>query len=252
MLLSLWWSAVGLYVLLCVALFALQSRMLYLPQFTRVSAADTNFVLEREGLVLRGWRVNPGKPAALLYFGGNAESIEMQGEHFARWFPDRTIYLLAYRGYGASDGSPSERALKADALALFDHVRAQHADVGVLARSVGSGIGVHLAASRDVSRLGLITPYDSLRAVASAHYPWFPVRWLLREPFDSMPQAAQLRVPTLLLVARFDEVIAPAHAEALAAAFTHEPKMVYLDTDHNGVEQDGRFELALVKFFAVK
>lgn len=252
MLLSLLWSAVGLYVLLCVALFALQSRMLYLPQFTRATAAETDFALEREGLVLRGWRVNPGKPAALLYFGGNAEAIGMQREDFARWFPDRTVYLLAYRGFGASDGSPSEAALKADALALFDHVRAQHTDISVLARSVGTGIGIHLAAAREISRLGLITPYDSLRAVATAHYPWFPVRWLLREPYDSMPLAAQVGWPTLLLIARFDEVIAPAHAERLAAAFPSKPQIVYLDTDHNGVEQDGRFELALRKFFAVK
>ncbi|MBW3550807.1 MAG: aminotransferase class V-fold PLP-dependent enzyme, partial [Proteobacteria bacterium] len=88
-----------------------QRDLIYYPQYTRVPASETDFALERGDAMLRGWRVNPGQRDAIVYFGGNAESIETMAPWLAAWFPDRTSYLLAYRGYGASDGRPSETAL---------------------------------------------------------------------------------------------------------------------------------------------
>jgi pimeloyl-ACP methyl ester carboxylesterase len=227
----------------------MQRQMLYLPQYTRVDAASTDFELINEGLTLRGWRVNPGQPRALLFFGGNAEEIGYQRQRFARWFPGHTIYLLAYRGYGASEGSPSEAALKGDALALYDAIAPQHVGVDVLGRSVGSGVALHLAARRSVGRLALITPYDSLVAVASRHYPLFPVNWLLRERFEASVDAVSVQAPTLLLLARQDEIIPPAHGEALARAFPQPPALQWLDSDHNTTEMDANFALALQRHF---
>jgi hypothetical protein len=249
MLSSLLITAVGIYLALCALLFLMQRQMLYLPQYTRVAAASTDFELVRDGLLLRGWRVNPGQPRALLFFGGNAEEIGYQRERFARWFPGHTIYLLAYRGYGASEGSPAEAALKGDALALYDAIAPQHAGVDALGRSVGSGVALHVAAQRPLGRLALITPYDSLVAVASRHYPFFPVGWLLRERFEAVADAPNVNVPTLLLLARQDEIIPPAHGEALARAFPQPPTLQWLDTDHNTTEMDANFVLALQRHF---
>ena len=249
MLTSLATTLLVAYLVLCALLFLLQRQMLYLPQATRVPASSTDFALARDGVVLRGWRLNPGQPRALLYFGGNAEEIGWQRERYARWFPRHTVYLVAYRGYGASEGSPGETALKGDALALYDHIIAAHATVDVLARSVGTGVALHLAARRSIGRLALITPYDSLVAVAGHHYPWMPVRWLLRERFDAAVDAKKVTAPTLLLVARQDEIIPPVHAERLARAFPQPPALQWLDTDHNTTEMDGRFALALQRHF---
>lgn len=241
-------TVVGIYLALCAMLLLMQRQMLYLPQYTRVAAASTDFELVHDGIRLRGWRVNPGQPRALLYFGGNAEDVGFQRERYARWFPGHTTYLVAYRGYGASDGSPTEVALKGDALALYDAVAPQHAAVDALGRSVGTGVALHLAARRPLGRLALITPYDSLVAVAAHHYPYFPVNWLLRERFEAISDAAQVEVPTLLL-ARQDEVIPPTHGEALARAFPGSPTLQWLDTDHNTTEMDANFALALQRHF---
>lgn len=249
MFVSLLKSAALIYLAVCALLWLLQRQLLFLPYSTRVDAASTDFELARGEVVLRGWRVNPGQPRALLYFGGNAEDIGWQRERYARWFPRHTVYLLAYRGYGASDGSPEERALKADALALYDRVSAEHAAVDVLSRSVGTGVALHLAARRAIGRLAMITPYDSLVAVAGHHYPWVPVDWLLHQRFDAAADARGVRVPTLLLVARQDEIIPPVHAQALANAFPQPPHMQWLDTDHNTAEADPRFALALRQHF---
>ena len=252
MLSSLAIAAVALYLGLCALLFVFQRQMLFLPSSTRVDARSTDFELVNEGLHLRGWRLNPGQARAMLYFGGNAEDIGYGRERFARWFPEHTIYLIAYRGYGASEGEPSEAALKADALVLYDSISAGHESIDVLARSVGSGVALHLAARRELGRLALITPYDSLVAVASHHYPLFPVDWLLGQRFEALADAAQVDLPTLLLIARQDEIIPPVHAENLARAFPDMPQVQWLDTDHNTTEMDARFALALQGHFRVR
>lgn len=249
MLITLIASLALVYLGLCALLYVFQRQMLYLPQGTRVAAEQTDFQLVNAGLTLRGWRVNPGQPGALLFFGGNAEGIGYQRERFARWFPGHTIYLLAYRGYGASEGSPTEVGLKADALALYDAIAPQHQGVDVLGRSVGTGVALHLAARRKIGRLALITPYESLVAVAAGHYPWMPVAWLLQDRFVATADAAMVTVPTLLLIARQDEIIPPAHAEGLARSFPSPPQIQWLDSDHNTTEMDVKFVLALQRHF---
>jgi pimeloyl-ACP methyl ester carboxylesterase len=110
-------------------------------------------------------------------------------------FPDRAIYLLHYRGYGGSSGTPSEKALFADALTLFDEVRTKHSSVDVVGRSLGSGVAVYVASLRPVARLVLVTPFDSLEGLAALRFPYVPVKWLLRDKFESWRFAPQVTAP---------------------------------------------------------
>ena len=136
------------YAGLCWFLHAQQREMIYYGGFTAADPATTDFELKRQGATLRGWVVNPGGRTPILYFGGNAERSEANREDFARLFPGRSVYLLAYRGYGASDGAPSEAAIVGDAVALFDHVQARHPGepISAVGRSLGSGVASQLAA----------------------------------------------------------------------------------------------------------
>jgi pimeloyl-ACP methyl ester carboxylesterase len=126
---------------------------------------------------------------------------------------------MHYRGYGGSSGTPSEAALFADAIELFDKVHAEHERVAVVGRSLGSGIAVHLATVRPVSRLVLVTPYHSLQAVASHQYRYFPVRWLLRDKYESFRYAEHVTAPTLVVAAEHDEIIPRWSTDALYAHF---------------------------------
>lgn len=93
--------------------------------------------------------------------------MQVNRDDFTRWFPGRSVYLLAYRGYGASDGAPSQQALLADAVAFYDAVQAQHLGQPIVAigRSLGSEIAAYLASQRPLSQLVLITPYGSMADV---------------------------------------------------------------------------------------
>nr|WP_255682187.1 alpha/beta fold hydrolase [Luteimonas sp. BDR2-5] len=239
------------YAALCAAMFLGQRSLLYFPQATRVAAAGTDFAVEREDATLRGWAFGPADGIPLLYFGGNGERVEANRADFARWFPRHRVYLLAYRGYGASDGTPAAPQLLDDALAFHDAVAARHSGqtVDAIGRSLGGGIASHVAAHRPVARLVLITPFDSLVNVAQGHYPWLPVRWLLRDRYDVTDALAQYRGQLLVLRAGRDRVIPPRHTDALLAALPPETDvMAFPEADHNDIQAQPGYAEALAGF----
>ena len=186
-------------------------------------------------------------PQALLYFGGNGEDVSQTLPELARTFPDHAIYAMHYRGYGRSGGAPSEAALQGDALALYDLVARSHARVSAIGRSLGSGIAIRVACERPVSRLVLVTPYDSIAALASAQFRWLPVRWLLQDPYESVRVAPAITVPTTLVAAEHDEVIPRANTERLLAAFAPgvATLIVIPDAGHNDLSRQPAYGLAL-------
>ncbi len=236
---------------LCWFLYAKQRDLIYYGWTTQLPTEQTNFVVNANKTVLRGWAINPDKPNPILYFGGNAERIEYNREPFARMFPDRSVYLVAYRGYGATAGEPSEAVLIPDALAVFDRVQALHPGqkIAVIGRSLGTGIASQVAVQRAVERLALITPFDNMANAAGAHYPIFPVRWLLNERYESAKALRHFDKPTLIIQAGRDEVIPASSTERLIAALPQRPRVVKInDADHNNIGDNDTTRSTLADF----
>jgi pimeloyl-ACP methyl ester carboxylesterase len=228
---------VAVYLVLCAALFFFQRSLIYFPQPNAVSSADSRITLsmpDAQVSVVTRERVGP---RALIYFGGNAEDVSRNLPEFAQAFPDYAVYLLNYRGFGGSGGSPSEAAIAEDALALFDQVYASHPQVSLIGRSLGSGVAVRLASQRPVQNLILVTPYNSLEEIAARQYPWVPVKWLLKDRFESGKYAAHIRVPTLLLAASDDEVIPRASTQRLLENFPQGVALLRVvpESGHNSI-----------------
>jgi pimeloyl-ACP methyl ester carboxylesterase len=235
------------YVGICVALFVFQRSLIYFPQPSHADSPSTILRLPVSGAELLVSARPHGGPKALIYFGGNAEDVSLSLLSFSKAFPDYAIYLLHYRGYGGSSGKPSEEALLSDAQALFDKVYAEHPSIVVVGRSLGSGVAVHLANQRPAARLILITPYDSLQELAARQFSYFPVRWLLRDKFESWRYASDIRVPTLLVAAQFDEVIPRFSTDQLYAHFANgvATLKVIPDTGHNTISENPLYLEAL-------
>ncbi|WP_339527425.1 alpha/beta hydrolase [Pseudomonas sp. EL_65y_Pfl2_R96] len=231
------------YLLLCAALFVFQRALIYYPQPRAIDAPETLLALSvADAQVLVTVRPHDG-PKALIYFGGNAEDVSRSLPPFSQAFADHAIYLLHYRGYGGSSGSPSEEAIQRDAMTLFDWVYNTHPTITVVGRSLGSGVAVRLASQRPASRLILITPYNSLEDLAARQFPWFPVKWLLQEKFESWKYAAHITVPTLLVVAEHDEVIPRSSTDQLYTHFANgvASLQVIPDTDHNTISESAQY-----------
>ncbi len=207
------------YLGLCATLFTFQRSLLYSPQPMSAGGIGITVVLPTIGdRVLVTVRPRAGA-TALLYFGGNSEDVSLSLPNLSAAFPDHAIYLLHYRGYGGSTGKPSEAAFFADALALYDMVRASHSLVEIVGSSLGTGVAVYVASLRPVTRLVLVTPYDSIEELYAHKLSFIPVRWLIRDKFESWKYAPQVTAPTLILVAGTDEMIPRERSERLYAYF---------------------------------
>lgn len=230
---------VAVYLILCAALFVFQRSLIYFPQPASLDSEDTRMTMAMPDAEIRVTVHERAGSRALIYFGGNAEDVSRNLPEFSEAFPDYSLYLLHYRGFGGSGGSPSEAAIAEDALALFDQVYASHPKVALLGRSLGSGVAVRLASQRPVERLILVTPYNSLEEIAARQYPWVPVKWLLKDRFQSGRYAAHIRVPTLLLAASDDEVIPRASTERLLQSFPDgvATLKVVADSAHNSISE---------------
>lgn len=240
------------YITLCLLLFLFQKSFLYYPQRTSTKVNLPQVSFQSEDTLLKGWVINPQASAAIIYYGGNAESIEYNDDLFSHLFKEYAVYLLPYRGYGDNPGSPSERVLYQDALNIYDQISQKHTEVNLVGRSLGTGVATYVADNREIKRLVLITPYDSIEAVAQRHYSLFPVSWLLTEKYLSIERAPRLQVRTLLLIAAQDKVIPPQHSENLAGAIrkNYLNKRVIQPASHNDITLYPEFNEYITDFFA--
>ena len=242
------------YLGLCAWLWLTQRSLIYYPTPAVSNPLADELLLESGGETLQVWRVSHGHEHGVIYFGGNAEEVSQNSAELLRYFDDLTVYLVNYRGYGGSSGTPAEAALFQDALSVYDFVARRHAEISVIGRSLGSGVATYLAAARQTSRLVLVTPFDSLDRVAQAAFPLFPVSLLIRDRFDSLARAESIRVPTLIAIAEHDEVIPRAHSDNLAAAI--DPSLlqvtVIYGAGHNTIGGQAQYMQSLSEFLRSK
>ena len=221
---------VGGYLGIAGLVWYAQERLIFFPRpASGMARAPEGWKLEevelpmRDGIRVHGIFLRPPLERAplVLYFGGNAEEVTEGADALARDHGARALLLVNYRGYGKSAGVPSEKALLADALEVFDWAVSQPGidaqRVAVHGRSLGSGVAVSVAAARPVRCVVLTTPFASALDVAQEAYPWLPVALLLRHRFESAALAPKIDAPLLVLSADDDTIVRPHHAAKLAA-----------------------------------
>jgi pimeloyl-ACP methyl ester carboxylesterase len=230
--------------------YGIQDRLMFFP--TRASEADVAAVLRSartRGVSLQEWRV-AGEWCGLVAEPAPREplptAVIFHGN--AGWAGDRLYYLapllsrgfrvvlVEYPGYGPRAGDTTiENLLTAAERAVDEAVQAWPGRPILLGESLGAGLIAQLA-KRQQSRLAglvLITPWDSLRAVARMHYPWLPTDWLLKQPMDSVAALESFAGPITVLVAGRDEIVGAAGGQALARALEVSKLVLLPDAGHN-------------------
>ncbi|MBM4152174.1 MAG: alpha/beta hydrolase [Kiritimatiellaceae bacterium] len=220
-----------------------QERYIFRPKRYDIPPEFERFRWDRDiaGIRHQGWFIDKGKTNTVIYHGGNAEDL---AGHCAVMMNgmDANILLVNYRGYGHSEGSPGEKAMVADSIALFDlfcsEKNSQPSTVFIMGRSLGSGIAVQVARARpQAAGLILVTPYESLTVLAKQRYPWLPVKLLLRHSFSAIEVAPHIQMPALVLLAELDEIIPVESGRKLSEHLSGEKKIIALPTGHYDIHE---------------
>ncbi len=170
---------------------------------------------------LAGIHLAPDTPPAerllILGFGGNAWNGQDVGEYLHELYPDADVATFHYRGYKPSTGSPSAEALISDAPLVYDAAvaRVKPARTIAVGFSIGCGIASELSTQRDLDGVILVTPFDSLKAVAQSMFPWIPIGPFFNHEIDAAAAIKKTRVPVAIIAAQRDEIVPASRTEAL-------------------------------------
>jgi hypothetical protein len=236
---------VAVYAAVALAAYLGQRKLMYFPDTERTEPAEEGLagVAERtietpDGHRIVAWygKARPGKPT-LLYFHGNGGSLAARAPRIARFMDQGWgVYMMTYRGYGGSTGSPSEVANVADArLAYQALVREGVSPTSIIAygESLGSGIAVQIAAELPVAGVILDAPYTSIVDVAAQAYPFLPVRLLLIDRYDTTRYIGAIRAPLLILHGAYDGVVPVEMGRELARLAPGPKRLVVFPNGHH-------------------
>ena len=188
-----------------------------------------------EDITLQGVYSKHKSDSLIIYFGGNFENINL---FINRLSTLQTIDSIGfnYRGYGKSEGEPSEANLFSDALKIYDHYKTQYKHISLIGRSLGTSVSTYLASQREVDNLILITPFDSIKNIAQSNYPIFPIPLLLKHPFESIKYIPSIKSPISVLMLKNDTVVPNKNTFALVQKINHLKINLSVDnTTHNDI-----------------
>ena len=177
-----------------------------------------------DGVRLHGWYVPGNSGTTMLWFHGNGGNIGHRVDELAlvQARLGASVFIFDYRGYGKSEGSPSERGLYRDARAALAYLQTRpelsQEQIVYFGRSLGAAIAIELATEQPPAGLVLVAPFASLGDMARIAYPFLPLNWLLGNRYNSVARISQLHQPVLILHGDQDEIVPLSQSEKLLEA----------------------------------
>lgn len=250
-----------LYVGLGTILYFAQRSMMYFPETIHTTPREAGLpeaeeiaLTAADGVRLVGWHVPPreSKPV-VLYFHGNGGALRYRVGRFRKLIKDGIgLVAIEYRGYGGSQGSPSEQGLFADGDAAYAFAAAHYRPEQIVlwGESLGSGVAIHLAAEKPVGRVILEAPFTSAAAVAALRYWFLPVRLLMKDQFRSDERIQNVTAPVLILHGFNDHVVPYAMGEQMFdLTKAHKHIVRFLEGGHEDLDRYGALH-AVGRFLA--
>jgi fermentation-respiration switch protein FrsA (DUF1100 family) len=242
----------------------IERRMFFVPakfpagdwQPTTVLYEDANFQAA-DGTRLHGWYVpheNPRGHALILHGNGGNVTIFADTLRILNRRHGLAILVFDYRGYGKSEGKPSEKGVLLDARAARDWLAAKAgiapSDVVLLGQSLGGGVAVDLAAKDGARGLVLASTFTSLPDAAKWHMPWLPVKALMTMRLNSLEKIKNYHGPLLLSHGDADEMVPYEHGVALFNAAPGPKRMITVKGGKHNDEQPEEYRVAFDEFIA--
>lgn len=248
----------ALYAAVITAMYFAQTWLLFPAALAGADQVELPAPTQRlevktsDGETLVGIRIpsvdSPAAGAAtLLGFGGNAMSADRMALTLHWLFQHRDVVVFNYRGYAPSTGRPSAQAALSDSVVIFDHVQQAwpSQDIIAVGFSLGSAIAAYLARRRAVAGLILVTPFNSLEALARDLYWWAPVGLLLRHHMPTIEFVRGSLMPTALIIAARDKIVPARRSAPLRRAVSDLVFERAIDAGHNDLYDHPAFAEAM-------
>ncbi len=254
-------TALLVYSTLLLILFLAQRRIQYLPtgkiltlDAYKLSDFSEQTITTIDGVKIFAWFKDRREKnrKIIFYLHGNGGSLGDRAYRY-RKFADKGYGVLAisYRGYKKSEGSPSEKGLILDAKAGLDFLLKKgfvNDDIIIYGESLGSGVATQLAANQDFNLLILESPYSSIVSVASKTYWYVPLRFLLKDKFESVKYSPKIKTPTIIFHGKKDSVVSFKEGKKLFESIKAVKDFI-LDENLGHVEFDPSFVLEEITNF---
>jgi len=200
-----------MYVAILVMLFVHQRNFLFiggrhasamLPPYQAVT------ITEPDATRLTVWEIPPaGHAPVIVFFYGNAGTLSDFVDVGERLHTEGYgIVLASYRGYSGNRGLPTEDGLMSDARAILGSLPKSHPIV-LWGQSLGSGVAARMVSEGRANALILQSPYTAVVDVAAWRFPVFPVRWLMKDRFDTFSLAPKIKMPVLIMHGTEDNIV---------------------------------------------
>jgi pimeloyl-ACP methyl ester carboxylesterase len=255
----------ALLVIITLGFYFFQEKLIFYPQIIteanarNIKKAYPNIeeitITTADNINLKGWFIkHPGaeKTPLIIYFGGNAEETSNL-IHKSHEITGYSLALMNYRGYGLSEGTPSEKNLFKDAINIYDYFSKRgELDPGniiLMGRSLGTGVAIYLATQRPIRKIILVSPYDSVVSLARRSFPYLPVSLILKHRFDSISRAPEITIPMLALIASDDVTVPPAYSLRLTEKWGGEYRLKRIaGANHNSIDSNKLYWKSIQEF----
>jgi uncharacterized protein len=251
------------YLAVVLMLVLLQSRLVFFPtralEATPIQAGmpfEDVWLRTEDGLRLHGWWVPAAQArGTVLFFHGNAGNISHRLLSLGTFHRlGYNTLIFDYRGYGRSEGRPSEAGTYRDAEAAWRHLVQERGidpdEILLFGRSLGGAVAVALAERHTPAAVILESTFTSIPALGAELYPFLPVRWLARIRYDTLERIPRLRAPVLVVHSRDDDIIPFRHGRRLWEAAPEPKAFLEISGTHNDgfVTTGRRYEEGLAAF----
>lgn len=245
-------STITFLLFLLLLIYFFQDYLIYFPEKDVLSPKESGVpemqtikLQTDDGLKLTAWYYSSPQPhmPTILYLHGNAGHIGHRAMLIRSYLNQGYgVLLLTYRGFSGNPGTPSEEGLYKDARAAIQFLHEQGISdecLVLFGESLGGAVAIQMATEyKNLGAIILQSPFTTLADIGQYHYPFFPVKWLIKDKFASIEKINLIHCPVLVIIAKNDNIVPPAYSRKLFDAILTPKRLLEVPgKGHNSLDE---------------
>jgi fermentation-respiration switch protein FrsA (DUF1100 family) len=250
------------YLIVLTYIYLFQRNLLYHPSDNSYQGDEINFdykeifIQNKEGIQLKAWlhEKDLTNKKTIIFFHGNAGNLRNRNYKLNELSKfDVNFLIVAYRGFSGNQGKPSEQGLYEDARSTLDWIKmkgVKERNLILYGESLGTAVAIETAQNKDLAGIILESPFTSMIELAQKYYPVLPVKYLLKDKYETIKKLTNINSPLLVLHGRLDSIVPFSMGKKLFEK-ANGPKFKYfIDNDDHMMRYDQKLLNEIKKFIS--